>query len=205
MNQIGLTILLVGFQSVDCFAQDDVNQELPNVFRKFYRIKDKQDGKYWDMKSSGDYQGNIFCNSSFYGVDNQQWMIMPKIPNSSEFVLLSKKDGRIIDRHHSNNIYGASDIHLGGNQIFKFSEISSSYYSIICSDVFLTFDRSKSGLTRDPFQYPSSYSNNLYCGNVLYADNQQFKFEELIIYPIIRIIILLRIMKIHALALALKV
>ncbi len=154
-----------------------IDQYLSNVFKKYYKIKDVKSSKYWDYSSSTNVYGN-----SYHGRNNQQWLIMPVYPtveDKTEVVFVCRENGRILDRHHSNNIYAFSKYHGGTNQNFEVMiKRGTTNKFCISSDNGKLIDRTGSSEHKDPFKKPNRKKNNLYCQNAHYGTNQQFTFSE---------------------------
>ncbi len=183
-------ILIVFLFIQENHGQSVPEEVIPNIYKKFFRINDKDVNLCWDMKSSGGSLYNIFGNN-YLNVKNQQWMVMPLYPevpaldtdpgtsSSNEFVLVNRATGGVLDRHHGGNLYVFnSDFHGGKNQIFKLLDMGSNYYAIKCSDIYSVADLSRSNGNNNPFTHPGSSRNNIYCFSPHFGNNQQFKFTS---------------------------
>lgn len=157
--------LLFSYSSRKLNAQMRVipDQSISNVYKKYFKITERSQGKVLDQKSSGTGIGNVFCNSTYYSVTNQQWMILPSFPGSQEFMIVSRKDGKRLRRQAPYSNYYCS--YVPHDNIYFLESVSDGYYAINEKNTSYYMDR--------------YHTDNLYAASFAhYGANQQFKFTE---------------------------
>lgn len=177
MSKLILTLILY-FCIVLCYSQPGpADSYLTNIYTKYYKIADREKNLYWDMKLNS-YEGNA-QGYVFNGGLNQKWLVMPLYPGSNEVFFINMYNGKILDCQSSGNLNCYYDPHGGLNQRFELNKLSTNYFSITPKGVSgKAIDRCNSSLSRNPFENPDKFENNLYCYNAHYGYNQQFYFQE---------------------------
>jgi len=160
--------LLIAACSVTLFSQGIIipDNEIPDIYSKFYKIQTKLYNKVWDQY----HTNNVYGAGYYHGGTNQQWLIMPTYPGSTDVIIANKHSGRICDRYHTRNLH-TGEAHMGDCQLFTMEKVNGNYFTI--------WSKNYNGVIT------KYLSNNLGVtnGSVDYSDDQQHYFTPVANIP----------------------
>ncbi|RZS99035.1 T9SS type A sorting domain-containing protein [Aquimarina brevivitae] len=182
MNRI---LLLSVLFLMNTFYAIQAQYNLGDFYKYYQRITVKDVGRVLDQEL-GQYDGNVYV-ANHHGGNNQQWVVMPtyikvkqgNVEISRDHIIASKHNGKVLDVHHSKNLYCYPSFHGGDNQVFSLNSRPSDYFEI-ASPAYIgkLMDRTGSSRNRDPFNHPDQHKDNLYFYNAHGGSNQQFRLTN---------------------------
>ncbi len=144
-------------------AQQQVT--LPAFYQNYYKIADRERGKVWDHNLR-DY--NVLGWDS-HGGTNQQWMIMPTFPGSSEYIIVSRATGDVLNVYGSHGYVRNIDVYRYGftgknSQIFTMNPVYDipGYYTFHSPSMPGTeVERCNSSQAHSAWESPDHKGNNI--------------------------------------------